>query len=166
MRWSANKPASPGSSAKSCARPSRRCPPATWRPRSASPMSPRKRGGESHRSRISLLSLCSLISSACSYRYLFWDWEVLSDKPSQLRWRTDCPVRVSDLFCLESLQSIKGFGSAKLLNARLSKPAETAMVAIPPATACLKTNLAGDRMLIITSHLAIISAVRRFSCPS
>ena len=103
-----------------------------------------------------LLSLC---------RYLFYDWDVLSEKKDHLSWRTNCPLRISDLFSLELLKTVKGYGSVKLLNARLSKPAETAMLAMPPCTASLKTSPAGDRMLIITVHMAIISQVCRSHCP-
>ena len=98
-------------------------------------------------------------------RFLFYDWDVVLDKKDQLRWSTNCPHKISDLFSLEGLKSLKAYGSIKLLNARLSKPAETAMLAMPPCTACLKTNPAGDRMLIISCHLAILSQVRPFCCP-
>ena len=74
-------------------------------------------------------------------------------------WTTDDPIKVSRLFRLQNLPGVKGVGCVKLLNARKSKPSETVMVALPPATALLKTTPAGDRVLIVTFHMGVLNDV-------
>ena len=73
-----------------------------------------------------------------------------------MQWETSDELVLSDLCSLDRLGNIHGCGAAKLLNARRTKPAETACIAVPPATACLKTFPAGDRVLIVTMHLSIL----------
>ena len=73
-------------------------------------------------------------------------------------WETHDELHLSDL-CKLQLLNIRAWGCAKLLNARLRKPAETACVAIPPATATLKQFPAGDRVLIVTMNTALLHQV-------
>ena len=100
-------------------------------------------------------------SSPCLCRSLFYDWACTIDTSKKMKWETNCEYKVSKLCQLEVLTGIKGWGCVKLLNARLTKPSETAILAVPPATATLRTSPAGDRTLIVTMHKAIISQVCR-----
>ena len=92
---------------------------------------------------------------------MFYEWTPSSDsKPTDMKWETNCEYLVSKLCALEALSNIRGWGCVKLLNAKLTKPSETAILAVPPATANLKTSRDGDRVLHMTMHLAIVSEVR------
>ena len=72
----------------------------------------------------------------------------------KMMWETNDPECLSQLARLEKLNG-KGYGCAKLLNARVSKPSETVMLVMPPATAMLKTAPGSkDRVLIVTFRVA------------
>ena len=90
---------------------------------------------------------------------MFHEWTITNEHAKKMQWKTDDPELLSELCQLEQLKSIHGWGCAKLLNARRTKPAETACIAIPPATATLKTFPAGDRVLILTMHLSMLHQV-------
>ena len=80
-------------------------------------------------------------------------------------WQTSDSCKLSSLCSLENLGA-KGVGCAKLLNARTKKLAETVMLAVPPATATLKTAPgAKDRVLVLTFHLAMLHEVRSIPLP-
>ena len=91
---------------------------------------------------------------------MFHEWEAVNDDPMKLIWQTNNPEHLSQLVRLEKLGG-KGFGCAKLLNARASKPSETVMLVVPPALAILKTAKgSNDRVLIVTFHLAMLHEVQ------
>ena len=99
-----------------------------------------------------------MLASTC--RFLFHEWEAVNDDPMKLIWQTNNPEHLSQLVRLEKLGG-KGFGCAKLLNARASKPSETVMLVVPPALAILKTAKgSNDRVLIVTFHLAMLHEVQ------
>ena len=64
-----------------------------------------------------------------------------------------------------SLQELRGgvvaWGGCRLVNVSKQKAAETAVFAVPPATAALRTRAEGDRQLSISFHLAVMHQVRQ-----
>ena len=76
-----------------------------------------------------------------------------------MRWETNSPHNLSMLCCLEKVNP-KAIGCIKLLNGRIKKPSETAMLAVPPAYASLKTSPSGDRVLVLSVHTAMLQEVQ------
>ena len=94
-------------------------------------------------------------------RYLLCHWTKQSDLRGSVSWSTTSQLMLANLFKLEKLDSIHGWGSVRLVNARLSKPSELAIMAMQPAYANLITRKQGDRVLCISFHLAFLGQVRR-----
>lgn len=61
---------------------------------------------------------------------------------------------------LQRLDTIHGWGNARLVNARLKKPSELAIMAMAPVYARLKTRKQGDQVLSLSFHLAHLGQVR------
>ena len=68
---------------------------------------------------------------------------------------------LANLLKLQMLDTVHGWGNVRLINARVKKPAELAIMVMPPATACLTTRRQGDRVLTVSFHLALLGQV----CP-
>ena len=67
---------------------------------------------------------------------------------------------LSELLKLQALDTVHGMGSVRLLNARASKPAEVAIMAMPPVFASLTSRRQGDRVLSLSFHTAVLGQVR------
>ena len=77
-----------------------------------------------------------------------------------LAWSSTSHLMLANLLKLDRLDTIHGWGSIRLVNAREKKPAELAISAIPPVYAELITRRQGDRVLSISFHLAPLGQVR------
>lgn len=68
---------------------------------------------------------------------------------------------VANVLRLQNLDTIHGFGNVRLVNARVGKPSELAIMAMAPAYVQLRTRKQGDRALSFSFHLAHFGQVRR-----
>ena len=96
----------------------------------------------------------------CRCRYLLCHWDKQSEKKGSVTWSTTSHLMLANLLKLQNLDTVHGWGSARLVNARESKPAEVAIMAMPPAHANLITRRQGDRVLSLSVHLALLGQVR------
>ena len=69
---------------------------------------------------------------------------------------------LANLLKLQNLDTVHGMGSVRLINARSSKPAELAIMAMPPAFARLTIRKQGDRVLSLSFHMALLGQVRPY----
>ena len=94
--------------------------------------------------------------------YLFQHWTPVAAKSKRgpLAWTSTSELMIANLLRLQVLDTIHGMGSVRLINARATKPAETAIVAMPPCFASLTTRKQGDRVLSLSFHLALLGQVR------
>ena len=105
-------------------------------------------------------SVFSQVAYVCC-RYLFSHWTVEQRKQKgTLAWSSTSHLMLANLLKLDRLDTIHGWGSIRLVNAREKKPAELAISAIPPVYAQLTTRRQGDRVLSISFHLALLGQVR------
>ena len=98
------------------------------------------------------------------HRKIFAAWEFQVDKwkPDRLEWKTTTFENLSKIGSLQGLGSgIVGWGCCRLVNVTKSKPAETAVFAVPPAVAVLRTRREGDTQLKLAFHVAAMHQV----CP-
>ena len=110
--------------------------------------------------------VCACFSCSCcpvNCRYLFQHWSPLAAKRKNgpLAWSSTSELMIANLLRLQSLDTVHGMGSVRLINARAMKPAETAIAALPPCYASLTTRKQGDRVLSLSFHLALLGQVRQ-----
>ena len=90
-----------------------------------------------------------------------WDPEECSTKKKWV-WRTQKVHTISRLCAMETLRSgIIGWGCCRLMNVSAKKPAESAVLAMPPGVAVLRQRPEGDMNLSVSFHLALVHQVRR-----
>ena len=68
-------------------------------------------------------------------------------------------LMMANMLRLQKLDTIHGWGNARLVNARVSKPSELSIMAMAPAFAQLRTRKQGDRVLALSFHLAHLGQV-------
>ena len=94
-------------------------------------------------------------------RQIFNGWDPEEPKPKRAEWRTSTFFRLSKIASMHSLRSgVVGWGCCRLVNVTKAKPAETAVFAVPPAVAVLRTRPEGDTQLKLSFHIAVIHQVR------
>ena len=67
---------------------------------------------------------------------------------------------MANILRLQNLDTIHGWGNARLVNTRVGKPSELAIMAMTPAYVQLRTRKQGDRVLSVSFHLAHLGQVR------
>ena len=93
---------------------------------------------------------------------MFASWDEVDVKPRKHLWATESIHLLSVMCSLQELRSgVVGWGCCRLVNASKAKPAETAVFALPPATAVLRRRPEGDMQLTVSFHLAAMHQVPR-----
>ena len=78
-----------------------------------------------------------------------------------LAWSSTSDLMLANVLRLQRLDTCHGWGNARLVNARVKKPSELAIMAMAPVFASLKTRKQGDVVLSFSFHLAHLGQVRQ-----